>query len=182
VIVAAGDLNMRFGTFGPFATGNRWNDDWHRSFWQDVESESLGLRGAIGCYMLCLKHGEKRLPCYVGKTLNQEGFYGEAFTDHKICIYEKLYSSINQSNKKSEQVILFPLLTDTGNFSQNRSSSSSTIDWLETTLIGMALSKNPDLANSQKTSLFRNVVVPGILNSPVGRPSASAQFASSVFF
>jgi hypothetical protein len=45
------------------------------------------------------------------------------------------------------------------------------IDFLETMLIGMALERNKDLLNARKTKLLREMIVPGIINTPQARPT-----------
>src|SRR5215471_3743104 len=52
-------------------------------------------------------------------------------------------------------------------------SSHQDVDFLEDMLIAMALEKNPKLINSKKTSFWRDMRVPGILNGKPGRANLS---------
>ena len=72
---------------------------------------------------------------------------------------------------------------DAGRFSRNRSAGLRVIDWLEKTLIGMALRRNPALLNIKDATLPRSVTVRGILGDACrGRPYSEVQDARRVFF
>lgn len=49
------------------------------------------------------------------------------------------------------------------------------MEFLETMLIGIALETNPELANIKKTNLLKEMVVPGVINSPRGNPPTRVQ-------
>jgi hypothetical protein len=67
---------------------------------------------------------------------------------------------------------LLPRLTNSGEkFSKPTRSGYRDIDFLETLLIGMALEQNKNLANIKKTKLLREMIVPGVINSPQARPT-----------
>tara|TARA_R110000868_G_scaffold336665_1_gene597586 strand:- start:46 stop:567 length:522 start_codon:yes stop_codon:yes gene_type:complete len=170
---------MLFESFGPFEIDRNFEGQWKREFWLQVDERLAGLRNSVGCYAFCLQHGETVKPWYVGQTINKAGFEGEVFTDHK----REHYSYLLELKPKSRPVmLLFPLVTDNWKLSKNRSSSKSVIDWLETTLIGMALSKNPEIANVSKTRFHREVYVHGVIGSQFqGKPSTSASFAKKAF-
>jgi hypothetical protein len=155
------------------------------NFWRDVEKREEGLSGAIGCYVFGLETNDKIMPWYVGKTLATAGFKGEVFTPHKINHYKSIIRPMDEekSHRKGTPFIsLFPLMTPEENFSKSRTSSAKLIGWLETTMIGMALSKNHEIANTSNTLLHRNVVVPGVLGVTPGRPSREAEDAYKLFY
>ena len=56
-------------------------------------------------------------------------------------------------------------------FSKPAKSGYRDIDYLETLLIGMALDQNYDLMNVKKTKFMKEMVVPGVINSPQSRPT-----------
>lgn len=174
---------MNFDTFGPFELD--WSDDaprWRANFWKEVESQEKyeGLSSAIGCYVFCLKYGTKLKPWYVGQTINENGFKREVFEPHKVDHYNEL---MEHKPTHTPCLMFFPLMThETWNFSQNRTQGSEQIDWLETTLIGMAYAANPDLRNSSKTKYFRNIYVNGLMGDhEYGRRTNDARAAAKMF-
>lgn len=175
------DRKMYFNSFGPFYIHKDFPNGWRSEFWNRIEKREEGLSTAIGCYVFCLKHGKKTLPWYVGKTVANNGFRDEVFEiKHKIPLYRQF---IKKFSYHRPSILLFPLLTETKwAFSKNRSEGGSTITWLEKTLIGMALARNPEIANIATTKLHRKVYVNGVLGKQFqGPPSLDAQFARSVF-
>lgn len=126
---------------------------------------------------------ERAKPWYVGKTTAQAGYYGEIFTDHKLRHYENIMRpSDDEYRRGTPFIIFFPLVTETWRFSNNRSSSAKYVDWLETTLIDMAFSRNPTIANKSKTRFHNEVYVHGVIgNQFQERPSSDASFAKRLF-
>ena len=174
---------MLFETYGPFDLERDFSDGWHGRFWEAVEDAKEGLSNAIGCYAFCLTHGTRILPWYVGKTINLNGFQAEVFARHKMDHYRKI---LKNKTKHRASIFLFPLMKEgTGwwwSFSKNKTNGGQVIDRLEKTLICMALSKNPDLANIRDTKFQRDIYVNGILGGQwPGRPSKAASAARSVF-
>ena len=158
---------------------------WQKVFWNDVENYWEGLSNAVGCYAFCIENGRKVRPWYVGKTLSKDGFAGEVFTPHKLDHYSEILApgDAEKSYRRGRPcIILFPLVTDTWRLSTNRSSSDAYVDWLETTLIGMALSQNPEIANTSKTRFHREVYVRGLIGQQSqGHPGNGAVFAKRAF-
>jgi hypothetical protein len=165
---------MQFGTFGPFEVPV---DDWGNvstslsDFWEEVDSAWHGLASARGCYVFGLaKSGGSRIePWYVGKT-NRQGFESECFKSHQLNHYSRALSRYERAK---------PYLYLISQFTQNgtrlfRGNSGSVIDFLETYLIGIALRANSDLMNKRDTKLYREVTLPGFLNSPPGNPGGAA--------
>ena len=174
---------MNFDTYGPFELD--WDDDtpqWRANFWKDVEAQEKykGLSTAIGCYVFCLRYGDKLAPWYVGQTINQNGFKGEVFESHKVDHYDEL---MENKSRHTPCLMFFPLMTeDSWRFSQNRSQGEAHIEWLETTLIGMAYAANPELRNSSKTKYFRKAYVNGIMGEHnYGRRTDDARAATKMF-
>lgn len=177
---------MNFDSCGPFHFPRERTGQWRSIFWQHVEEYWEGLSSAVGCYAFCVDNGQKVRPWYVGKTLAQGGFKDEVFTSHKLDHYTEIL--VPQDEGKSYRkgtpcIVLFPLVTaETWRLSNNRSSSEPYIDWLETTLIGMALSQNPEIANTSKTRFHREVYVNGLIGGQFkGRPNSGATFAKKAF-
>ena len=170
---------MVFETYGPFNVEREFLEGWHGRFWETVEASVGGLSYAIGCYAFCLTFGTKALPWYVGKTINSNGFQAEVFHDHKMNQYRNI---LKDKPRHRASIFLFPLMTKNFLFSEDRTNGSQVIDRLEKTLIGMALSKNPNLANIRDTKFLRDIYVNGILGEQwPGRRSVAASAARSVF-
>ncbi len=57
-----------------------------------------------------------------------------------------------------------------------RATAAKEIDWLERLLISYALDANPKLFNKKATRYLRDLVVPGVINTPQGKsPAASSK-------
>jgi hypothetical protein len=72
-----------------------------------------------------------------------------------------------------------PRVTKGGRFYKGTSPKS--IKFLETYLIGLGLRVNADLRNRRETKLYREMVVPGFLNSTPGDPGAPARSLKASF-
>jgi len=173
---------MNFESYGPYRI-DWWEDEsprWRANFWKDVEAEYEGLSSAIGCYVFCLRFGDKYVPWYVGQTLNKKGYKGEVFEPHKVEHYENL---MEEKSRHKPYLMFFPLMTEnTWDFSKNRSQGAEQIEWLETTLISMAYAVNPDIRNTSKTAFSKYMYVNGIIGTQyAGRKSEAAKAASEMF-
>ena len=175
-------MSYFFDVYGPFDI-DREDGEISRagqSMWDEVEDCEDGLARAWGCYMFCLQNGRNIVPWYVGKTCAAGGFREEAFADHKLWIY----NSITERRGK-RHLLLFPLTTGNSNghkpFSKNRN-KTSVIEWLERTLIGMALQRNPRLLNLRDTTLPKSVTVRGVMGTKSkGRKYEEVKYARAAF-
>ncbi len=167
---------MRFESFGPFPIDQGLSRPAIKKFWEDVDKRWAGLPGAIGCYVFSLSYrGKKHKPWYVGKTAAKRGFRAEVFQEHKKTHYKEV---MEEYANHSPALFLFPMMTDQWGLSRANTSEASTIKWLETVLIGMALSKNPEIRNTSETRLHRNVYVNQVIGLQwPGRPSRDASLA-----
>ena len=166
------DDRHHFETFGPFriplSDGEIARPE--PSWWDDVDEKArYDVSRAIGCYMFAMGDAHIR-PWYIGKTVNQNGFREEVFADHKLGHYNWV---VEEGHRGPPQLYLFPMITrdfhEDWRFSKG-TSHSGPIEWLERTLMGMAFSQNPDLANSRDLTYFRTVRVRGILGrAPKGK-------------
>jgi len=139
------------------------------AFWERVENElEDGLSGAIGCYIFSIRAGKGVLPWYVGCAAKQS-FRKECFTSHKLVHY-------NNAIAKRKGT---PLLTLIAKYTPRRKLINPTgnghrdIQFLEAMLISSCLGRNADLYNARYTKLLREMVVPGLLNTPKGKATAS---------
>ena len=171
-----------FEVYGPFELPVRQNEILRpdQAWWDDVANMYQGPSPAtgIGCYMFTLGRTAIK-PWYIGQTRCQAGFRGEVFTDHKLDHYNSAFAG----RRGPPQMFFFPLITS--NFhdpnwklSKDRSSTKRLIDWLERTLIGMALARNPDLQNTKDATFLRTVRLRSIIGAgPLGRPHGEVQIA-----
>lgn len=178
-----------FETFGPLeipvegrsiaAPGKAW--------WDEVDDRAgYELSGAIGCYLFTL--GRERIrPWYVGKTVNQDGFCAETFTDHKLGCYNWALKPTRKSRRRGPaSLFLFPLVTrpfeEEWAFATGHSHSPY-IEWLERTLIGMAFARNPDIANYRDTMFLQTVHVRGVMGSKtLGRRKVAVERVRCALF
>jgi hypothetical protein len=138
-----------------------------KNFWKQVSDSNENLPEACGCYVFALQNGNNIVSWYVGKT-EKCTFEKECFQATKI----NYYNEVLVDRKGTPLLFLLPRLTKSRmKFSKPTKGSYRDIDFLETMLIGMALERNRDLMNVKKTKLLRELVVPGIINTPPERPS-----------
>ncbi len=164
---------MRFDIRGEFAIDRQPPEHLHgifnKSFWARVGAEDDCLPGACGCYVFALKNGTNVLPWYVGKT-EKATFQKECFQATKI----NYYNDVLLRHKGQALLFLIPRLTAAGNkYSKPTSGKYRDVDFLETMLIGLAYERNRDLVNVKKTKFLREMVVPGVINTPPGSPSVA---------
>lgn len=166
---------MKYDIYGPFeiTRSGRLVDKSakaKRDFWLEVDKRVPGLSGGVGCYIFCV--GKK--PWYVGLA-EKQCFKNECFQPHKINAFN---SSLDKMKGKP-QLIFINKLTPSGKFSKPGVNGHRASRFLEDLLIGMALSKNPLLENVRGTKFTKELVVPGVLNTPQGKAKKAVQFLKS---
>ncbi|WP_336801348.1 hypothetical protein [Kaistia sp. MMO-174] len=165
-----------FATYGPYEiprSGGKINGR-QSDFWRGIEElpDSEGISTAIGCYLFCIRHGEKIRPWYVGMTRAKLGFRGEIFQEHK----QNIYNDCLKKQTGRPVIFLFPLITDgSDRFSKAASSKRREIEWLEIQLMGFAHRRNPNISNVRDMSFLRNIEVLGLIGRRRGRPFREAQ-------
>jgi hypothetical protein len=175
------EIGHHFEVYGPFPiylTDGQCQKP-TRSWWQNEVNvyDGPSPERGIGCYMFTM--GTKTIkPWYIGKTWAKGGFRDEAFTEHKLGVYNKVIDK----HRGPPMMYFFPLIT--GSFQSNwqlsnaRNSSHSVINWLEKFLIGMAYSQNNDLMNIRDATFLKTVHLRGILGvNPPGRPHGEIEHA-----
>lgn len=138
-------------------------------FWMSVDAQlEHGLSGAIGCYIFSVRAGRGILPWYVGLA-EKQSFRKECFTSHKLVHYNDVLA-----NQRGTPMMTFvskytpggKLLNPTGNEHRD-------IRFLERMLISNCLQRNPCVSNARDTKMLRDMIVPGLLNTPNGKAYAS---------
>ena len=172
---------MNFRTFGPFPIALDEHGNIPQSmneFWKSVNSSHTGLSEARGCYVFGINSsGSKRiLPWYVGMT-NRQSFEFECFKSHQRNHYSR---AINHYRRARAHLYVIAQLAESGKF--YRGTAGKAIMFLETYLIGFALYANEDLLNKRDTKLYRELVVPGFLNSKTGNPGKPATELRRTFY
>jgi hypothetical protein len=164
---------MNFKTFGPFEInldeyGNIPNS--MTAFWDAVELNHSGLPAARGCYLFGIRAsgGPRIEPWYIGKT-NYQTFDSECFKPHQRNHYSR---ALNFFQKRTPFLYLISQMTENGRFYKGQ--APTCIDFLETYLIGFGLRANRELLNKRDTKLYREIVMPGFLNSGKGNPGDPA--------
>lgn len=136
-----------------------------QEFWQTVDEKVPGLSGAVGCYVFCV--GNK--PWYVGLA-EKQSFRSECFQPHKI----NAFNSALDKMKGKPRLLLISKITPKGKFVKPGVNGHKATRFLEDLLIGMALANNPMLENIRGTKFIKEIVVPGIINSPKGKAKKAA--------
>ena len=168
---------MKFDIYGPYEllrdnTGNlirkETRDDFNAQL-QAVTQGNTSLTDACGCYVFAIRSRRGTLPWYVGKTVRN------IFS--KECMNEKNINTFNEflrGRDGAPVLYVLPKLTQTERFAKpakgkSISPNAIAIDSLETILIYMALKRNQNLSNIQKTAMLRNLEVRGFLNARLAR-------------
>jgi hypothetical protein len=159
---------MKFDVYGGYEIYRKPNrlGIFDKSFWQRVCQQETHLPDACGCYIFVLQNGHNIIPWYVGKT-EKNTFRNECFQATKINYYND--ALISRHGKPL--LFLVARVTASGKkFSKPTTSGYRDIEYLESMLIGIALERNSNLLNVKKTKLLREMVVPGVINSPQAAP------------
>jgi hypothetical protein len=139
-----------------------------KSFWEGVDKEVGGLSFGCGCYVFATRAGRGTTPWYVGMASRQP-FENECFSSHKINIYNEVIAS----QKGTPILFLIVKRTNGGKFVKPSPNRQNDINYLETLLIGATIEKNTDLMNVQKTRFLKELIVPGLINTPRRKPFKS---------
>lgn len=78
------------------------------------------------------------------------------------------YDNCIAARRGTPLLTLIPKLTQTDCFAQPIGIPQKDISVLEKMLIGACLQKNKELVNVRDTKIFRDMIVPGYLNTPQG--------------
>lgn len=138
-------------------------------FWEEVD-EFTGdkLSGGIGCYIFAIRAGKGIRPWYVGLA-EKQSFRKECFAAHKI----NHYNNACAGRKGTPVLFLVAKYTPKDRMVAPTGGEHRDIQYLETLLIANCLSRNSELLNVRDTKLLRQMVVPGLLNGPKGKPTES---------
>jgi hypothetical protein len=166
---------MNFKIHGPFVvtlTGAGLVDTTpavKRAFWDNAPD---GLDDAVGCYVFALRTSGRGTPkpWYVGVT--QSGFRGECFEPHKINHYNTALGEYERA--MAELTFVAKVTPARGDFAKPSTNGYAELEKLEEFLIGIAYAQNKRLRNVVGTALFRDALIPGVLNSPAGNPGHAA--------
>ncbi|MDA0219971.1 MAG: hypothetical protein O3B22_10395 [Proteobacteria bacterium] len=169
---------MQYMIHGPFEIDRNERGRVERkklpNLWAKVEEVEEGLSYAYGCYFFCIQNKILK-PWYVGKTIS--GFRTECFQHHKLNLYTEA-----TDNKGRPVLFLLPRRTPKGKLSwQSTGAAAIEVSSVESLLIGMGLSCNPSILNVRGTKLLRQVQIPGVLNSPRGRPNRAVSAFADAF-
>jgi hypothetical protein len=168
---------MQYVAYGPMTLArdqvltstSKVRSDW----WDQIENEfhAEGLRDACGCYVFAMRAGKGTRPWYVGLA-QRSSFQHECFTPDKKVKYQGVLNRM----KGTPLLYFYARTTPTTHaFSKPTRSGYGDVVLLEQLLIGAALERNDDLINIKATTLLKNMVVPGFINSAKGKlpPAAS---------
>jgi hypothetical protein len=157
---------MPFKVSGPFPIKRSgraiaFGKDELGAFWEQVEETE---RSACGCYVFALQNGDNIVPWYVGKA--EKATFEDRCFDYRHLV---LYSLATKDRKGKPVLFLLSRRTPTERFSRPGPKMRDIV-FLESMLIGMALRRSPDLLNVQQTSMLKEMIVPGVINTPQGKP------------
>lgn len=139
--------------------------DERRAFWDNVEADTEGLPEAVGIYVISVRN----VVWYVGMAARQS-FRQECMAPHTVT---KIDSAISEGSGNA-MLHLLAKGTETGRFSKISENGHPDICMLETLLIGISLQRNDELLNKSETAILREIVVPGLYNSPQGAGRANS--------
>lgn len=161
---------MKFHPYGPFDIATKPTGSINDSkeslsdFWEMVNANQTNLSEAVGCYIFSIQSRRGSLPWYVGLA-EKQSFREECFANHKLLVYMRSLDG----RQGSPQLTFLPKFTMTGKYAKCGKNAKMDVRFLENLLIGLAIQRNPKLANIKKTKLLKDMIVPGVLNTPQGR-------------
>ena len=171
-------FRYKYEVFGPFlfcTTKGVSHRKALQQFWADRDRDGSpdGLCDAVGVYVWTIKEDGRRLPWNVGIT-SKQGFKGR-FPQKETTLLR-----FREGRPDCEiEVYLLGRRSRTGEFSKTRQAKLN--EWLETVLIGAAISVNSDLRNTAKSKYLRNTAVEGYLNDDKQKRSPSARSFNALF-
>ena len=142
-------------------------------FWGDIDEKHPGLSAALGCYIFAIRAAKGIRPWYVGQT--KKSFKDECFQPDKKVHYNNV---LNDIAKGTPVMILVARRTPKGKLAKALPLKEA--DFVEQLLISQAISKNSNLVNTKNTSFIKNINLPGVLNSPKGKPAPGAKLLKSL--
>jgi hypothetical protein len=159
---------MDFEIYGPFELPRKngiidITKSVKSEFWGSIEETKNDLSMAEGCYVFGLKASKGIKPWYVGKT-DKQSFKAECLTDNKL----KIFNQVVTAHKGKPVIFLLPSVTPKGKLISDAEYNDDSITTVEGFLIRMAVEKNAELSNIKHVKKFKDICVPGILNSRPG--------------
>lgn len=172
---------MNFNVYGPFELPRvkgliDTSADAKRNFWEKVESSMAGLPNACGVYIFVIRAKRGALPWYVGLT-TKRGFKDESIGSHQTNHYNQALAT---KVGVKPQLYFLAKVTPKGRFAKPSQNSHADIEFLETFMFGIALNRNNKLRNSKSTKFLKNIVVPGIVNTPQRAPTTDERSLKTV--
>lgn len=163
---------MKFSVYGPFELPRQkglidTSAKAKKAFWADVEASVSGLSEACGCYIYVVSAKRGALPWYIGLT-TKCSFKREAIGHYQVSHYNQ---AVVQKLGVKPQLYFLAKETPKGRFAKPSKNSHSDIEFLETFMFGIALNRNTGLRNSKNTKFLKNLVVPGVINTPQRPPT-----------
>jgi len=122
-------------------------------FWDNFDQICNGIPDSVGCYIFSIRARKGIRPWYVGMA-EKQSFRKECFTSHKLLNYNDCLSQ----RKGTPVLTLIPKHTKTNRFASKGSNGHRD-----------SLQRNPELLNIKSTKLLRELVLPGLINTPKGR-------------
>ena len=137
-------------------------------FWHTFDTEEDDLSSGIGCYIFSIRAGKGSLPWYVG-IAEKQTFRKECFAPHKLNHFNNAIAS----RKGTPILTLIAKYTPKHKIVFPNGNEHRDIQFLESMLISTCLRRNPDLYNVRDTKLLREMIVPGLVNTPQGKSFTS---------
>lgn len=158
---------MKFENFGPFVMPRDTHGDFITSLetsrallGETIRGEPVALSEARGCYVFAMRSARGTTPWYVGKA-SKTTFSKECF-NHKN---RSTFQSVTKDHRGTPLLYLIALMTPTNKFAGTYENTNRHIDYVEKFLITAAYVRNPKLINIKIVALYRDLIVPGIINS-----------------
>ncbi len=144
-------------------------------FWLDVDADVPGLPYAIGCYVFGVKAGRGIRPWYVGRATSRV-FRRECFAHHKLTHYNRVLAG----RRGTPCLYLLSQITPKNRFVSHSSGERPAVKALEVMLIGAAYRANHELCNLSDTRMYRELEVPGFINTKRGQVTSSVRSFKSL--
>jgi len=162
---------MHYRIFGPYRLEKNNNKNIstdQAEFWESAIADCSKIEDARGVYIFGIRSsgGNRIFPWYVGRSAGTN-FGNEIFHSDKLVKYRDIVDQ-KPYIRYLPYMFLIPRYTAKGRVSTI--GNEAEIQHLERIMIELALRANPKLYNTQGTAFLRQIVVPGVFNSPRRRP------------
>lgn len=147
-------------------------------FWGEVNERESGLGNAYGCFVFSVRGHSWRheLPWYIG-CADRRPFLATCLDQSRVAAYIEVLTRVPHV---SAHLHLISRMTPTGRLSKPTQGVHREIGFVESLLVGAALTRNPRLGFDRDQVDAYSLSIPGLLNPQSSRLTIDARALRSV--